>query len=308
MRSVACLRTAALVTCAFMSAPSLAALPEPVRAMIDAAIANGDEAKARAVIAIARETNPADASEVDAILADYETRLAAAAKEAEAAKQAEIRSAGLFENWTGAGELGAFRSTGNSDNIGITAGLGLTREGINWRHKLSGRADYQETEGVVTREQYLAAYEPNFKLSGSLYLYGLAQYERDQFQGFSGRYSVSGGLGYDIIKRDDMTLSVKAGPAWRRTDLVGGGGSSSFAGLAAIDFGWRISEGISLTQSGSALMQSGSSTFISDTGLTAKIANELSVRLSYTIEHDTEPPLGAVKTDTLSRFTLIYDF
>jgi putative salt-induced outer membrane protein len=308
MTPVAYLRTLALVTCAFMSAPSLAALPEPVRAMIDAAIANGDEAKARAVIAIARETNPADASEVDAILADYETRLAAAAKEAEAAKQAEIRSAGLFENWTGAGELGAFRSTGNSDNIGITAGLGLTREGINWRHKLSGRADYQETEGVVTREQYLAAYEPNFKLSGSLYLYGLAQYERDQFQGFSGRYSVSGGLGYDIIKRDDMTLSVKAGPAWRRTDLVGGGGSSSFAGLAAIDFGWRISEGISLTQSGSALMQSGSSTFISDTGLTAKIANELSVRLSYTIEHDTEPPLGAVKTDTLSRFTLIYDF
>lgn len=276
--------------------------------MIDAAIANGDEEKARAVIAIARETNPADASEVDAILADYETRLAVAAKEAEAAKQAEIRSAGLFENWSGAGELGAFRSTGNSDNVGITAGLGLTREGINWRHRLSGRADYQESDGVVTREQYLAAYEPNFKLSGSLFLYGLAQYERDQFQGFSGRYSVSGGLGYDIIKRDDMTLSVKAGPAWRRTDLVGGGGSSSLAGLAAFDFGWRISEGISFTQSGSAFVQSGSSTFISDTGLTAKIANELSVRLSYTIEHDTEPPLGAVKTDTLSRFTLIYDF
>jgi len=308
MTSVACLRTFALVSCAFISAPSLAALPEPVRNMIDAAIATGDEAKARTVIAIARETNPADASEVDAILASYETRLAAAAKEAEAAKQAEIRNAGLFENWTGAGELGAFRSTGNSDNVGLTAGLGLVREGINWRHKLSGRADYQETAGVVTREQYLAAYEPNFKLSDRLYLYGLAQYERDQFQGFSGRYSVSGGLGYEIIKRDDMTLSVKAGPAWRRTELVGGGGSSSFAGLAAFDFGWKISEGISLTQLGSAFVQSGSSTFISDTGLTAKVSTDLSVRLSYTIEHDTAPPLGAVQTDTLSRVTLIYDF
>jgi putative salt-induced outer membrane protein len=308
MTSVACLRTFALVSCAFISAPSLAALPEPVRNMIDAAIATGDEAKARTVIAIARETNPADASEVDAILASYETRLAAAAKEAEAAKQAEIRNAGLFENWTGAGELGAFRSTGNSDNVGLTAGLGLVREGINWRHKLSGRADYQETAGVVTREQYLAAYEPNFKLSDRLYLYGLAQYERDQFQGFSGRYSVSGGLGYEIIKRDDMTLSVKAGPAWRRTELVGGGGTSSFAGLAAFDFGWKISEGISLTQLGSAFVQSGSSTFISDTGLTAKVSTDLSVRLSYTIEHDTAPPLGAVQTDTLSRVTLIYDF
>ncbi|MFY8048731.1 MAG: DUF481 domain-containing protein [Erythrobacter sp.] len=40
----------------------------------------------------------------------------------------------------------------------------------------------------------------------------------------------------------------------------------------------------------------------------AKVSGNLSVRLSYTIEHDTDPPLGAVKTDTLSRVTLIYDF
>lgn len=298
----------ALAIAVTLPAPALAALPEPVRALIDAAIATGDEAKVRTVIELARTTNPADAAELDAIEANFETRLAARAAEDAAAKEAAIRSAGLLGNWTGKGELGAFQSTGNADNIGITAGLGLVREGINWRHKLSGRADYQETEGVVTREQYLAAYEPNLKLSERLYAYGLAQYERDRFQGFSGRYSVSGGLGYDVLTGEAMSLSVKAGPAWRRTELVGGGSSSNFAGLAAADFDWKIAETISLTQDASALVQSGSSTFISDTGLVAKVSGKVSVRLSYTLEHDTAPPPGAVKTDTLSRITLIYDF
>ncbi|MEE4154986.1 MAG: DUF481 domain-containing protein [Erythrobacter sp.] len=275
--------------------------------MIDAAIATGDEAKVRTVIELAQATNPDDAAELARILAAYETDLAQAEAEAAAAKEEQIRNAGLFGNWRGKGELGAFMSTGNAENTGITAAIALTREGIDWRHKLSGRADYQEANGIVTREQYLAAYEPNYKITERLYAYALAQYERDRFQGFSARYSVSGGLGYDILT-DGPTLSVKAGPAWRRTELVDGTSSSSLAGLAAADFDWAIAEGLSLTQNASAFLQDGSSTLISDTGLQAALSDDLSVRLSYTLEHDTDPPEGAIRTDTLSRITIIYDF
>ncbi len=306
--STALIRAWGALLLASAATPAMAALPEPVRAMIDAALATGDEAKVRTVIELARATNPDDAGELDEIEAAYQTRLAAAAAEAQAAEQAAIRSAGLFDNWSGKGELGAFRSTGNAANTGITAGLALTREGINWRHNLSGRADYQETEGVVTREQYLAVYEPNYKLSERLYAYGLAQYERDRFQGFSARYSVSGGLGYDVLTGPAMTLSVKAGPAWRETQLVDGTSSNNFAGLAAADFDWALAETISFTQTASALVQAGSSTYVSDSGLIAKVTDKVSVRLSYTVEHDTAPPAGAVQTDTLSRVTLIYDF
>lgn len=306
--STTLMRVSAGLVLASVAAPAMAALPDPVRAMIDAALATGDEAKVRTVIELARATNPDDASELDAIEAAYETRLAAAEAETQAAQREDIRTAGLFENWSGKGELGAFRSTGNAANAGITAGLALTREGIRWRHNLSGRADYQETEGVVTREQYLATYEPNFRLSERLYAYGLAQYERDRFQGFSARYSVSGGLGYDVLTGPAMTLAVKAGPAWRRTQLVDGTGSSNLAALAAADFDWALAETISFTQNASALLQEGSSTLISDSGLVAKVSGKVSVRLSYTVEHDTAPPPGAVQTDTLSRVTLIYDF
>ncbi|QUL38132.1 YdiY family protein [Erythrobacter sp. JK5] len=292
----------------FLATPANAELPGPVRAMIDAAIERGDEEAVRTVIDLARQTNPDDGAELDTILSDYEADLAAVAADAAAAEAAAIRDAGLFENWTGKGELGAFRSTGNSDNAGVTAGLKLTREGIDWRHKFRARVDYQETAGVVTREQFLAAYEPNWKITDRLFAYALGQYERDRFQGFSARYSTSGGLGYDVIDNDSMALSVKAGPAWRRTELVGGGSTSRIAALAAADFDWQIAENLVFTEDASAFIQGGSSTYISDTGLQAAIAGNFSVRLSYTVEHDTDPPLGAVKTDTLSRVTLIYDF
>jgi putative salt-induced outer membrane protein len=302
------MKAAALAAClAAIPTAAQAELPEPVRAMIDAAIETGDETKVRTVIDLARMTNPDDVAELDAMLAGYETQLTATKAEEAAAKREEIRSAGLFENWSGKGELGAFMSTGNAENTGVTASLGLTKDGINWRHKLRGRADYQRSEGVTTREQFLAAYEVNYKISDRLFAYALGQYERDRFQGFGARYSASGGLGYDVLQ-DGPTLSVKAGPAWRRTELIAGGSTNNLAGLAAADFDWALSDTITFTQDANALIQSGSSTLVSDTGLQASISDALSVRLSYTVEHDTAPPAGAVKTDTLSRITVIYGF
>ena len=286
--------------------------------MIDAAIATGDEGKVRTVADIARTTNPADIAEIDALVADFTTALAARkAAEAEA-KQAAIREANLFENWSGRGELGGFRATGNTSNTGVTAALTLERQGIQWRHRLTARADYQRAAGVTTREQFLGRYEPNVNVSDRFYVYALAQYERDRFQGFSGRYAISGGMGYQALKRDNVELSLKAGPAYRVTQFVDGREESRIAGLLALDFDWQITERLKLTQDTNAVAETGGSAVaIIDsrntsidliTGLDAAIAKKLKARVSYAVEYDSNPPPGAVQTDTLSRITLIYDF
>jgi putative salt-induced outer membrane protein len=303
---------------ALFAAPVQAEVPEPVKAMIDAAIASGDPAKVDTVIGLAKQTNPDDAAELDAIHQGFKEQLAARQATQAAEKEQAIRSAGLFENWSGKGELGAFRATGNSSNTGITAGLSLKREGIDWTHKLRGRADYQRNNGVTSREQYFFAYEPNYNISERLFVYGLAQYERDRFQGFSGRYAVSGGIGYKIINEADLQLSAKAGPAYRVTDFVTGESESRIAGLLGVDFDWNITDRLKLTHDTNAVAETGgSATVIVDsnntsinlvTGLNAKVSDSITTRFSYTIEYDSNPPAGAVKTDTLSRVTLIYDF
>ena len=303
---------------ALMSSPAAAKLPKSVKAMIDAAIESEDPETVRKVIALARKTNPKDAIELDIILAEFDGRKGRLAREAEAKRVKQIKQAGLFDRWSGKGELGGFRSTGNSSETGLTAALGLTRDGLAWRHKLRGRADYRRNNGVTTREQFLAAYEPNYKISDRLFLYGLAQYERDRFQGFSARYAISGGLGYQIIDRADMKLSAKAGPAYRITEFVSGTSENRIAALVGVDFDWDLTERLKLTHDTNAVAETGgSATIIADsnntsinlvTGLNAKVSDSLTARFSYAIEYDSNPPEGAVKTDTLSRVTIIYDF
>lgn len=311
---------------AIIATPALADIPDPVRAMIHAAIATGDEAKIETVIDLAKQTNPDDTAELDSIWQEYRAEQeAAVTAQKETAVQAETTapdeaspSPGFFANWDGKGELGAFSSTGNSSNSGITASLSLKREGSNWTQKLRGRADYQRNNGVTSREQYLFAYEPNYNVSDRLFIYGLGQYERDRFQGFSARYVVSSGVGYRIINEPDMQLSTKIGPAYRFTEFANGDSESRIAGLMGVDFDWSITDRLKLTHDTNAVAETGgSATLVVDssntslhlvTGLNTKVSDSITTRFSYAIEYDSKPPEGAVQTDTLSRVTLIYDF
>lgn len=301
--------SAALLLSIAAAYPAHAQLPGPVRALLDEALLQKDDDAVEKVFGLAKKTNPDEAEALDAELAAYKkARAVEIAAAEEAAKQAQFANNGVFENWSGQGELGGFRSSGNVNNVGITAGLNLEKKSENWRHKITALADFQRTNGQTTKEQFLFAYEPNYTISDRLFAYGLAQYERDRFQGFSSRLSASAGLGYQVIDEEKMSLSVNAGPAFRQTNFIGGGSDSSIAALGALDFDWQIAERIKLTQDGQAFIQSSNTTLRSITGLEASLSDALSARLSYTVEYESNPPLGAVSTDTLTRFTIIYGF
>ena len=303
---------------AFIATPAHAELPQGARTMIEAAIATGDPVKVDAVLAVARTSFPDDSAEIDVLESGWKLAKAEmdAAKEAE--RVANIEQAGLFDLWTGEGELGGFQSSGNTESVGVTAALKLKREGLEWSHRLTGRADYQRQNGQTSREQFLLSYEPRWKFDDRMFLYGLAQYESDRIQGFSGRYAVSGGLGYKVLDSDTLSLSLKAGPAYRITEYTDGRTEKQIAGLAGVDFDWQIFERLSFTQDASALAETGgeaqlivdgsntSLTFVS--GLDFLVSDRLRSRFSYQIDYDSNPPVGKVSTDALARATLIYGF
>ena len=293
-------------------------LPEPVRAMLEAAADTQDAATFRAVANTAKKTNPENAAEIAAIEQDFEQARKERAALAAKVEERELREAGLFDNWSGRGEIGAFRSTGNSANLGLTGSLSLDREGVDWTHKLRARADYQRSRGITSREQYFASYEPRYQIEDRLFAYGLGQFESNVFQGFDQRYAVSGGLGYKVVENDSLQLSVKGGPALRHTEFVNGDNESSLAALLGVDFDWTFAEGLKLTQDANAVAEAGgqavaliggpSTTLSLITGLDAKVSDRISTRFSYSVDYDSDLPLNAVSTDTLTRFTLVYGF
>ena len=309
---------AAVVCAALAPAAAHAALPDPVRAMIEAAIATGDKAKVAAVVEVAKTTNTGDAAEIDALDQAFRQRLAEKDAAEKARKEAEIRTAGLFDEWHGKGQVGAFQSTGNSHDIGVSLALNLDRKGIEWEHKLTATIDYQRSNGLTSRERYLFAYEPRYNFDTDVFGFGLAQYESDRIQGFSSRYSLSGGLGYNLIASPDVKFSAKAGPAFRRTELVDGTAEDHLGGLAGLDFAWKINKRLSFTQNANMVAETGSNatlvvdagntTLALNSGLEAKISDRLSTGLSYALNYDSNPPPGGASTDTMTRFTMVYGF
>lgn len=316
LRFYPCLAVAVLLS--GWAAPAHAELPDGVAAMIEAARATGDPQKVATALELARSAYPEEAEAIAVIEAEWAAAKAERDALAAAETEASIRSAGALALWSGDGELGGFLSSGNSDTAGVAASIALLRQGIDWTHRLRARVDYQRQNGVTSTESYVFAYEPRWQFDPDMFVYGLAQYERDRVQGLAGRYSVSGGLGYNLVQSADVSLSLKAGPAFRVTEFADGRSESRIGGLVGLDFDWRILDRLTLTQDTNALAETGgqavvvfdsaNTTLNLVTGLDFAVNDRLRTRLSYQVDYDSNPPAGAVSTDTLTRATIIYGF
>ncbi|MDE0879125.1 MAG: DUF481 domain-containing protein [Sphingomonas bacterium] len=276
-------------------------IPAAIKAMLDAAFDSGNEGEVSTIVKYARRADPASGDAVLTLANKWRADRAAARNET-------IRQAGVFDLWSGRAELGGWRTSGNSDTLGLSAILDATREGLNWRHKFRAQADYIENQGTTTREHYLASYEPNYKIDDRLYIYGSSLYEADRFLGYENRVSVSAGAGYSVIKSRAVTLDIELGPAFRYISFTNGTSQNSPAGRGTVDFRWKLLPGLTVSQTGSAYAQRYNSTVSGTTAIDAKLIGPLSAKLSYYVQYESEPPVGSVSTDTTTRAALVYAF
>jgi putative salt-induced outer membrane protein len=285
-----------------IGAPGAAAaepLPKAIADIID--VVADDPAALKTVVAAAKKANPRSTAEIDAHVAALTTRT-------EAAKTARMASLRPLEGWTGEGEIGAFISTGNTDENGVAAGFKLNKVTLRWRHIVELSADYKRTDDVVTKERYSAIYTANYKLGGRYYAWGRLAGERDQFAGFDSRLSEGVGLGYRLIDTKTLKFDLEGGPALRQTEYDGGGSRRSIAARLAQKLAWQISDDIRIDQAAATFLESGNSTYIGSAGLTTKLRSAVSARASFDVRHDENPRNNRQKTDTTSRITLVYDF
>ncbi|MFD1788880.1 YdiY family protein [Sphingomonas floccifaciens] len=283
------------------TSPAPATIPDPIKAMLDAAMTSGSEAEVQTIAKYAASAAPESAEAI--------RRIAGAWKDARsAAATRTLQDSGFFDLVRGRVELGGFYTTGNTRNVGLTAAADVTREGFQWRHKLRLLGEYQESLGQTTREHYLASYEPNYKIDDRLYAYGAAQYEADKFLGYFSRYSASAGAGYTAIRSRAVTLDIELGPSFRRTAFTDFTTESELGARGNLDFDWRLASGVTLSQDASAYVQNLNTTVTTRTALAAKLFGPLSAQMSYAVSYESRPPAGRVNTDTTSRASLVYAF
>lgn len=284
------------------------ALDPGIHKMIETALAGGDETTIRNVLAVARKAAPEAREEIDRQEQSWRTQLAAQAARARDERAAKLQAASLLDNWKGEVEAGASRSTGNTSSFGLVGSIELKREGVEWTHRLSARADVQSTNGATTAERLIAAWQPGYRFRKTLYAYGLAQYEHDPFAGYDNRYTLGGGLGWHALDSGGLKLELEGGPALRRVDEVDGGLHSRVAGRGSLNLKWRMTPTLSLTQRTAIYLEGSDGNVVADTALDTKLIGNLKARFSYNVQYERNPPVGTAALNTQSRATFVYSF
>lgn len=284
---------------AFADAPPL--LPPSVREMMEAAIANGSENDIATVAKIAQQTNPGSADEIANMVQSWKDRT-------RKTREQVIRDASFTQLWSGRVEVGGFRSTGSTSELGLSGSAKIKRTGIQWSHELLASADYRKANGVVSRDRYLLSYQPKYQFDPRGFAYGLALFERDPAIGYDARYTASAGIGYKLIVSTPLDLQVDIGPSIRSTNYTDSPGETKLGGRGSLDLAWRLAPNLTFKQTASGYAERDVYTFNALSALETKVATNWAARFSYTVQYESESLLTDKAFDTLSRVTLTYDF
>jgi len=308
-----------LAAIALLAAPALAedqpqqqaraiASTDTIAAMLDAAYRSGDDTTIRSVIGVAKATFPEQAVEIDRLAAGDAAVLAQTRKEAQLKQQQRIAEASFFEIWKGEFEVGASQSSGTSEVGGIYVSAKLNRDGLLWRQKLTGRVDYQRTNGLTTTERALLAYQPNYKLNDSSYVYGLAQYERDRSLGYLNRETLGAGIGLTAFKSTRGKIDFEGGPAIRETDFIDQPNRTTLAARGSLAARYALSPSLNFSEDASVFVEAGDTTATSTSAIDTRLIGRLKAKLSYNLQYEQDAVAGQKSLDTVGRATLVYAF
>jgi putative salt-induced outer membrane protein len=307
MRKITQLLVSSFALSVALPTAAFADMPAQVKAMLDAAAAK-DAATLDTVAGVAKSTTPDAATDIDAYVSAY-------TKAQEAARVAKMENQAFLEGWTGQGNVGISFATGNSKTTDIYAGIGLTKESLQWRHSINALADIQKTDGTKNREKFGVTLQSSYKFNERLYAYGLLSWERDRYQGYSRRFTESLGLGYRVIANENMTWDVEGGPALRQISPVGpktlflpGIKQNVIAGRVASNFMYKLSDKLVFTNATGALINKGSDSLYSRSLLSASLTDHINAGIGFDVAHETKVVAPTVKTDTTTRFTVGYKF
>lgn len=213
--------------------------------------------------------------------------------------------------WNGEASLTGSQTSGNTDTTDVGFGLKLTKDSGTWRHKFNASADYGRADGQTNKQRFALGYQIDRDINERLYAYANADYFNDDFGAFEKGYFLGTGLGYEAVLPEPVGWRLEGGLGYRSqtpqdTPGVVTDTTNELAARLGSDLIWTINDKVG-AYNNSELIYSSSDTYIwNETGLTATLTGRLAARASFRIDHHTDVPLGREKTDTISRFGLVY--
>lgn len=209
---------------------------------------------------------------------------------------------------TGEGEFGLSITSGNTESSAFAGKAKLEKKHGAWTHRAGLEAIKTSTDGITSAQRYVGTLSTARDLSALIYLFGAARYDADKFSGFSYQTSVSGGVGFHLIKPEPTLLDVEVGPGYRVDRTLDGEVLRDAILRGLLRFERKLTDNSKFLET--ILVEYGEDNTYAEsfTGLNVGLNKALALRLGYTVKHNSNPPLGRQETDSYSTVTLAFKF
>lgn len=210
--------------------------------------------------------------------------------------------------WTGSAELGGVVTTGNSRTSSLDARFKLGYASGPWTSTAQLQALRATSQGTTTAQRTAGELGTHYLLNQADYLFANLRDTRDQFSGYDYQATTSLGIGRQLWHTQAIDLSAEIGPGFRQARPAGGQTQRNAVVRARAKFTYRFASHAQFEQSLTTIAGSNNTELDAKTSLSTAISGALALKLSYTVLHNTQVPLGQKKTDTYTAVNLVYSF
>jgi putative salt-induced outer membrane protein len=219
---------------------------------------------------------------------------------------------------TGKGEAGLVIATGNSDTQSANAKVKVANEVGDWKHEAGLSGMYASDSNNTTAQRWEGSAQSDYNFSPKTFWFGAARYERDEFSGFEYQATASAGLGRKFIDNERTKFNGTAGLGYKFFEtrdafdengvlITPGGTDSQLVLRSTLDYEHGLTGTTTLVDK--FILEAGAdNTYLqNDISLQVKMTEVLALAVGYSLRHNTAPPSGFDKTDTLTTVNLVYE-
>ncbi|MCB1672287.1 MAG: DUF481 domain-containing protein [Gammaproteobacteria bacterium] len=205
-------------------------------------------------------------------------------------------------------ELGAIITSGNTQERNVAYGVTVDYLLNDWEYQFTSDGLRNNKDGKTTAQRFYHVARARRDLSENNFLGLRGAYEADRFNGYDYQADITATYGHTWLTTvDNMSLDTEIGPGYRNSE--GEEGSLSELILrAAAEYEWGISETANFYQNLALEFGQDSSIYRSESGIETEVMENISLRFSINIRHQTEVPEDRKKTDTQTSITLVWTF
>jgi putative salt-induced outer membrane protein len=211
------------------------------------------------------------------------------------------------------GEFGFIATTGNTETTSIKGRLSAHQELTQWSNDFIIEALYKKDEisdvEQTTAQKYFLSGQGNYKLENPDHrIFGFASYEDDRFSSFNYQATLAAGWSQMMWEDDTSKFSYSVGPGYSFAETNQGEDQNGLIVRAALDYQWKISDTANFKQLLSTEIGDDNTKSRSETSVSAQISGGLSLKVSLTLDHNSDVAADIEDLETQTAVTLVYSF